>query len=366
MNLPQRLAGLVLAATLAGLAACGSPGIPRPPSLDLPQPASDLRAVRKGDRAYLVWTIPNLTTDGLAVRRAGATRICRSVDLAMSECGNPVGEVAAPQAPLNSTTKTTAANVQARYMDQIPATILSGNSEARLFYAVAATNQRGRDAGLSNQVSVPGFTSTAPPEDFRAQVTAEGVVLSWSGGASPQQAAQVERIYRVYRREEGTDADAIAGETAFTAGPPFRMLDQTFQWEKKYGYRVTVLTRIRLADKSESEFEGDDTPAVEIFAHDVFPPAVPSGLQAVFSGVGQQAFVDLIWAPDTEADLAGYNVYRREADGTTAKINAEPVKTPAFRDSKVIPGHTYVYSLTAVDLRGNESERSAEASENVP
>ena len=48
------------------------------------------------------------------------------------------------------------------------------------------------------------------------------------------------------------------------------------------------------------------------------------------------------------------------------KINSELVKAPAFRDMKVASGRTYVYSVSAVDVRGNESARSQEASEAVP
>jgi len=103
-----------------------------------------------------------------------------------------------------------------------------------------------------------------------------------------------------------------------------------------------------------------------VFAHDTFPPAVPSGLQAVYSGVGQQPFIDLIWAPDADADLAGYNVFRHEAGAEPAKVNTGLVKTPAFRDMNVAPGKTYIYSVSAVDVRGNESGRSQEASETVP
>src|SRR6202521_16298 len=83
----------------AALVGCGVPGVPKPPSLQLPQPVTDLRAVRKGDSVYLVWTVPSETTDRLAVRDLGPTRICRSVDAAMSECVNPVGEVPAPHLP---------------------------------------------------------------------------------------------------------------------------------------------------------------------------------------------------------------------------------------------------------------------------
>ena len=133
-----------------------------------------------------------------------------------------------------------------------------------------------------------------------------------------------------------------------------------------YLYRATVVTRIHAEGKPETQFEGDDTPAVKVFAHDIFPPAVPFGLQAVYSGVGQQPFVDLIWAPDADADLAGYNVFRHEADAEAVKINSQLVKTPAFRDLNVAPGKTYVYSVSAIDVRGNESARSQEASEAVP
>jgi len=100
--------------------------------------------------------------------------------------------------------------------------------------------------------------------------------------------------------------------------------------------------------------------------HDVFPPAVPAGVQAVFSGPGQQAFIDLIWTPVGDADLAGYNVYRHEAGAAPMKVNAELVRTPGYRDSQVAPGKNYFYSVTAVDERGNESERSEEAEERVP
>jgi fibronectin type 3 domain-containing protein len=120
------------------------------------------------------------------------------------------------------------------------------------------------------------------------------------------------------------------------------------------------------------QVEGDDTPPVRIIAHDVFPPAVPAGLQAAYSGEGQKPFIDLIWAPVTTADLAGYNVYRSEIEtGSSAsqqmvKLNSGLVKSPSYRDSAVTSGKTYTYSVSAVDVRGNESQRSETTSEPVP
>ena len=66
--------------------------------------------------------------------------------------------------------------------------------------------------------------------------------------------------------------------------------------------------------------DGDDTAEVKIFTHDVFTPAVPSGLQAVFSGPGQEPFIDLIWTPVGDTDLDGYNVYRREVGGAAVYL----------------------------------------------
>jgi len=40
--------------------------------------------------------------------------------------------------------------------------------------------------------------------------------------------------------------------------------------------------------------------------------------------------------------------------------------TPAFRDMNAGPGRHYVYTATAVDRAGNESQASAPASGSVP
>jgi hypothetical protein len=360
---------MLLLSGTAALVSCGVPGIPKPPSLDLPQPVTDLRAVRKGDNVYLDWTVPTETTDRLAVRHLGPTHICRSLDAAMSECANPVGEVPAqlPGAgPQQIKSAKTSAKMQANYTDRLPRTILVDNAGARIFYAVSVLNSKGRSAGISNVVPVPAVLALPPPSDFRAQVTAEGVILGWTRIPVATETPGLRHIYRVYRRPENGNTDTIVGEVPLDASSATELVDHSFEWEQTYLYRATVVTLIHEEGKTETQFEGDETPAVRVFAHDVFPPAVPTGLQAVFSGEGQQPFIDLIWAPDTDADLAGYNVFRHEAGAEPVKINAALAKMPAFRDMKVAAGRTYFYCVSAVDLRGNESARSQEASEAVP
>ncbi len=115
-----------------------------------------------------------------------------------------------------------------------------------------------------------------------------------------------------------------------------------------------------------SEVEGETSAGLQVRTHDIFPPAPPVGLQAVYSGNPQQNFIDLTWAPNTEADMAGYNVYRREEGRPYARVSSDLVKTPVFRDSDVQPGKQYFYTVTAVDARGNESGKSEETHESVP
>jgi predicted phage tail protein len=93
---------------------------------------------------------------------------------------------------------------------------------------------------------------------------------------------------------------------------------------------------------------------------------VPTGVQAVFSSVGQKPFIDLTWAPNTERDLAGYHVFRKASNGQFEAANTGLLKAPAWRDENVKPGERYFYTVSAVDLRGNQSAQSSVAEESVP
>jgi len=347
-------------AALTLLTACGYPGIPRKPSMNLPVPPSDLTAIRKSDKVYLSWTVPSRTADHLIIKHLGPTRVCRSLNAALSECATPVGEVPTTEAlPVRSKNKRPVPpNRTAEFID----TVSSQGPGDHFTYAVEALSRRGRSPGLSNQVEVSAAPTLAAPSGLKVRTTADGIFLTWVE-TTPPDVPRLSFKYRIYRREGSDSHDTSVGETPLNTP---RLLDNTIEWKKVYSYRVNVVTVASSPGISSTEIEGDDSPAVQVFTHDVFPPSVPSNLQAVFSGVGQQPFVDLVWTPDSEADLAGYNIYRHEENAPPQKINSEPVKTPAFRDSNVVTGKTYYYSVSAADIRGNESARSSEASEAVP
>jgi hypothetical protein len=379
----HHLSAVAIVFVLSMLTGCASIQAPVPPSLELPKPPTDLRAVRKGDRVYLYWSLPAQTMDRQNIRRAGPTRVCRTLEIPMKECGTPVGNVAPPP----KTPGTAPAKVETGFVDTLPRDLQQQNPTRLASYAVEAMNLHARSAGLSNQVQVALAPTLPPPSNFHAEITVKGVVLKWDCGAEPAEPRGARYVYRIYRKSADTNAEVKVAEIVC---PDHYFEDQTIEWQKAYEYRITVVTMIELEPKVHpcpapqkkedaqntaaapiecldvASAEGDDSPPQKVFTKDIYPPAVPTGLQAVYSGPGQAPFSDLLWAPVTDADLAGYNVYRHENGGQPAKINSDLVKTPAFRDTAVTPGKTYFYSVSAVDERGNESARSEEASETVP
>ena len=358
------------------LASCAQLGPPLPPSLELPKPPADLRASRKGNRVTLNWSEPTFTTDRQSVRYLGPTLVCRSLDPEITTCENPAGTLPPPSAPPQRSSSAHSAAPKAgsqhpapqTYTDTLPENMQQQDPAAEVTYAVEVLNRNARGAGLSNRVRVPAVLTLPPPGDLSAELTGNGVVLTWTSSGEWQNRG-LQLRYRIYRREESSGKDAIAGEVPLAEPGAAHFTDSSFEWEKTYLYRIAAVSIVKRTD-SEVQVEGDDTPPVRVVAHDVFPPSVPAGLQAAYSGEGQKPFIDLIWAPVTDADLAGYNVYRSETSGTaakmTVKLNSDLVKSPSYRDSAVASGKTYTYSVSAVDVRGNESPRSEEASEPVP
>ncbi len=72
------------------------------------------------------------------------------------------------------------------------------------------------------------------------------------------------------------------------------------------------------------------------------------------------------WTPNTEGDMAGYNLYR--TDGSRVKINSVLIPHPPtlpYAFSVTVPdasSGTLTFVLTAVDTSGNESADSNTAS----
>jgi hypothetical protein len=94
---------------------------------------------------------------------------------------------------------------------------------------------------------------------------------------------------------------------------------------------------------------------------DTTAPAAPLGVSATLQGNGT---VQVSWGPNAEGDLQGYGVYRSVDGGSTyTRLNGGSlVSGTQFVDSTVPGGSTDAwYQVSAQDMSGNESARSAAA-----
>ncbi|MGZ4871756.1 MAG: fibronectin type III domain-containing protein [Candidatus Angelobacter sp.] len=346
---------------LSMLLGCGVPGAPLPPSADIPRFVGDLKAVRKGDTVTLTWTTPTETSDGELIRKPGKMLVQRA--LSSGPDSNLVFQTIS-ELPLQPTLKEGRGD-QATAKDTLANVLHSGGADFAV-YTVLAQGRNGKSFGLPNRASVPLVPNLSPPQRVSANPVPTGIMISWEESGSGVAAArtQTQYAYKLMRRLQGATDPVLV--TQLNAGDhPKSFIDTGIEWEKTYEYWIVSVTLWQDGDR-KGEIEGDDSAVVDVLAHDSFPPAAPSGIQAVFSAVPQNSFIDLTWTANIEPDLAGYNVYRHTGNEPPAKINSELVKTPRFPDPGVQAGMKYFYSVTAVDLRGNESGKSEETSEAVP
>jgi fibronectin type 3 domain-containing protein len=70
--------------------------------------------------------------------------------------------------------------------------------------------------------------------------------------------------------------------------------------------------------------------------------------------------VVMVWDPNSDAGIAGYNVYRSESEGGVfARLNRDTVRATFYADATAQPGATYYYAVTAVNKAGAESDYSS-------
>jgi hypothetical protein len=295
------------------LAGCAYIGAPKPPALDIPTRITDLRAAEYGDKILVQFTIGALTTDGLAITNL------KAVELQVTGGDSPRMLHVPAKAP-------------GPVDHEFPAKDWVGK---QVTLTVRATGPKGKASDWSNAVTLAVGVPLPTPADFTAVSDPKGVRLTWLdslGSAGGR--------YRVFRGA----GDAMPQRLAESDKPEY--LDSAVDFGSPYRYFVQAL----VGELRQSEISA----IVGVTPMDVFPPAVPAGLMAV-AGVNS---IELAWQPNTEDDLAGYQVYRSVGGGAPERI-AGPVDAPNFGDRAVEIGKKYSYTITSIDRTGNESAHSA-------
>jgi hypothetical protein len=391
------------AAVPAGLlillvAGCASPGPPQPPSLDLPEVVKDLSAERVGDVVHLHWTTPEMSTDHIDIKGAMTAEICRvtvSAPASQPAC-TQIKRLPVQPGPTQGT-------------ETLPRG-LTVDPPVLLEYRVQIFNVHGRSAGLSAEAFAAGGAAPPAVEQLRATPTRDGAMLEWQQ-KSTSAAVELDRlpvgpdgvVVEPPQRKAATKSSSkltfkkpaashpkpapaatpkplqmtapapieVKLRTPIQSEDPGGTIDHTAQMGETYHYTAQRVGSVSLGGHT-LELRSAVSPPATVTMRDTFPPHAPSGLEAVPGGAtAADRSIDLSWTPDTDADLAGYFVYRQEVDekgvvaGTATRLNLTPVVGPAYRDQTAMAGHRYAYHVTAVDTAGNESAPSAEVQESL-
>lgn len=340
------------------LVGCASPGPPRAPSLQIPEPVRDLSATREGDDVTLRFTLPQRTTDNLPIREASVkASLCRQEGE-----GQPCVPVPSLRSVgLSLSPGASAAERSVTWQDRLPGTDATGEPRL-LVYRVQLSNLEGRTAGWSQPAYAAAGSAPPAVQELRAEERRAGILLRWQpDGAStaevllrremvsPAKGAKREETEPVWL--ESHAAGATAGET----------LDSTVSEDTPYRYVAVRRENVALGQQKLMLDSAASAP-VEIVWRNAFPPVAPAGLSAAPFAEGGAFAVDLVWEPVEEPGLKGYVVTRQAVDADGAgvrasdRLTAQPVALPAFHDATAKPGVRYRYTVQAVSKKGVEGQ----------
>ena len=185
-------------------------------------------------------------------------------------------------------------------------------------------------------------------QDLKVSRQGKIVILNWSkpAGRDKDQSLMPITGYHIYRRIGGGN-----GERDFRSISSENVVNEFFHdldtgTDGEYEYQVSS----RLGERVESA----PSNMVKIKIRDTFPPDIPGNL-VIFTAKDQ---IFLTWEAVPDVDLAFYRVYRKFSEKEDFKLLADTVTDNFFRDKQVAKGRLYIYTISAVDKKGNESEGS--------
>lgn len=351
----RRPACALLLAAGCMLVGCASPGPPRAPSLQLPEPVHDLAVTREGNTVTVDFTLPQRTTDNLPIRE-GAVKgtLCFGLE------GSPCEPDAARQdVMLKLVPGTAAAERSVTWTESLPPTDRSGDAKL-LIIRVRLANLEGRSAGWSEPAYTAAGATPEPLEGFRAEETRNGILLAWQPGGAGEVLVRREALAPSGGRKS-PGAPVWLTTHANTTGPlANKSLDDSATEDMPYRYTALRQSVVQLGQQ-KVEMRSASTEPVQITWRNLFPPASPEGLSAApFSENGGFA-VDLVWEPVEETGLKGYLVIRQEIDrsgsaiGAARVLTSSPLSLPAFHDVTAQPKVRYQYSVEALSHKDVKS-----------
>ncbi len=311
------------------LSCCGSVGDPLPPHTRIPNPITDLSAHQIGNEIVISWSWPLRTTgDAFATRLQGFTLWTVKVEDFTKDL-EPV--TIHDHRKQIHTIETSDLKSKPGQKQEVRLPLIDLEIGQPLILVATAWDEKGRDAGYSNQVRLQPVEAPEQPDWSHPLVQPTGVALTWDSALRAD-------TYQLERSSEEDPRFKVLGRIEGTV-----YLDRSLEWGITYNYRI------RPYRKSDSGWvEGPVSANKTVTLLDRFAPISPKGLRAVRT----ESSVELSWLANAEEDLIGYRVWRDLMSIT------EMITDTFYSDTSVRQDESYEYSLQAIDSNGNESLKS--------
>lgn len=218
------------------------------------------------------------------------------------------------------------------------------------FYYVTAVDQTGNESeqGSLAMASIPDLLPPSAPSNFRGEFNLETTLvdLAWD----MEEYSDNFNTFIILRKRLDSRHDLTYSRITFdrvteTSISDNGIADQGFIEGSKYQYVLY---------SASHAYNFSDTLSITVEIPIITPPDPPSHLTAI-SDNGHR--INLSWNPSMSRNLAGYILYRKQPGEESFRQWAEiALNTRLFRDEKdLMHGEEYIYSMTAIDIAGNES-----------
>ncbi len=333
------LLGALLFLLLLG---CGKKAPPRPYDATVPQPISDLEGVVRGGQVFLIWSLPHVARDESEVAVLKEFRVLREEA--------PLGEEWCEECPerlepfdvlrIDEEDRFSLSGERVIYQDK---RVSFGHIYV---YRVISISARGYESDLSNRAVIYWDTPPDTPSRVDGSAGDRVVALRWE----PVQGAEG---YRIYRRQEGEEF----GDVPIVGVGPKETAHRDTDVSNDLAYHYVVRATRRLGT---TWLEGLSSEEISLIPKDLTPPEPPQGLLVIPLAAG----IELSWQRNTEPDLLGYFVHRRDrAGGEYSRLNERPLEAPIYVDRTAVLNQFYEYVVTAVD--GSPQRNESVFSESV-
>lgn len=190
----------------------------------------------------------------------------------------------------------------------------------------------------------PAIIPSAPTGLSGTAVSTSSADLSWSANTD-----MAILKYIVYR--DGTKIKEVSSGTSYS--------DTGLSADTTYAYAVSAVSTFGFEGAKSGEVSVktlDNTPPTE----DTTPPSTPTNLSGSTVSATE---ISLSWTASTDnVGVTEYKVYRCSGRRCSPTTEVGTNSTANFSDTGLLPKTTYIYSVTALDAAGNESDFSATAS----